>query len=116
MKLQNGDMPNVSEAIDLGTVPEGVAPKILGPNPANPTTGDFARFLDQHSGTKIPPHRRVLMAIQHYRGQELIDMNDTETVYRAEIKGLGTLVFQADCKGWGVDWAVLDKSGGVVEG
>ena len=116
MKLQNGDMPNVSEAIDLGTVPEGVAPKVLGSNPANPKTEDFARFLDQYSGTKLPPHRRVLMAIQHYREQGVIDMADKETVYQAEIIGLGTLIFQVDYKGWGVDWAVLDANGNVVKG
>ena len=114
MKLQNGDMTNVSEAIDLGTVPEGVAPKVLGSNPANPKTEDFARFLDRYSGTKIPPHRRALMAIAHYRDGG-IDVLDPETSYRCEIPGLGSLVFGGDKLGFGTDWAVLGKNGEVVE-
>ena len=116
MKLQNGDMPNVSEAIDLGTVPEGAAPKVLGPNPANPATPDFARFLDQHSGAKIPAHRRVLMAIQHYKDTGVYDVSEKLAAYRVNIPGLGTLYFQRDRMGWGDDFAVLDKNGEVVEG
>ena len=116
--LVYGSIPNREVAVDLGTVPDEAVPQKLTTRTmgSKPATEDFVRLVSQYGGVKIPAHRRVLMAIQHYRDQGVIDMSDKETVYQAEISGLGTLVFQVDYKSWGVDWAVLDAKGNVVKG
>lgn len=106
MKLQYGDLPDISEAVDLGVCDI----------PGTRETFENAREWAQNDtnramyGNVIPPYRRALNAVQYYREQDFTD----EEVYRAEIPKLGTLVFQRDELGWGTNWAVLDKNGEVV--
>lgn len=101
-----GDLPQVAEAIDLGTCDI----------PGTRETFENAREWAQNDtnramfGKSIPPYRRALNAVQYYREQGFTDGE----VYRAEIPKLGTLVFQRDEQDWGTDWAVLDKNGEVV--
>lgn len=110
MPLIHGDMPVLADAIDLGVVPVGVAPELID----NADVGWNNTQIVPHVGERIPAPRRVLMAIQHYRGEGIL--TDEKLVpYRAELSGLGTLVFQIDRMGWGTDWVVLDRNGEVVK-
>lgn len=111
MKLQYGALPQVADAIDLGTVPEHVAPVHL----ENRHVGWNNEQAMPHYGAKIPPHRRVLMAVAYYRGQGVLADAAVLEPYRVEIPKLGTLVFQTDRMGGGIDWAVIGKDGEVKE-
>ena len=116
MKLQNGDMPDIENAIDLGTVPEGVAPATLENRPEYPQTEELSRLLNQYKGTAIPPHRRVYDTIRYYRDTGVYDVSEKLVPYRVNIPGLGTLYFQRDRLGWGDDFVVLGTNGEVMEG
>lgn len=111
MKLQYGDLPNIDDAIDLGEVPRGVAESKI----RSEDIGWNNEQLRPHYGATIPPHRRALLAVQHYRLQGVLDDVEQGQPFRAEIPGLGTLVFQTDRMNWGTDWAVLNDKGEVLE-
>ena len=91
--MRYGNPPNVKDCIELGTVPERVAPRTIQ------NEGIFAgnEVVFQAAGMKIPPVRRVWMVIRHYREQP--------TPWQVRVPGLGVLVYGNDN---GLEnWAVI---------
>lgn len=112
VKLQYGELLDVTEAIDVGTPPGYLTANRLSPTgTANDTiTVERVRAL---ADEKVPARRIALNVIAYYRDR--IGGFDGGEVYRTNLPGLGTLVFGRDEQGWGVSWAVLNKNGEAVD-
>lgn len=95
--LQYGNPPDPTDCVDLGTVPLDVAPKEI--ENAGIFAGDMA--LMGLYGTKVPPQRRVWLAISYFRDK------DVPVPWRATIPGLGELIYTRNDNG-SEDWKVLN--------
>lgn len=99
--LRYGNPPDISDCVDLGTVPLEVSPKKIENN------GIFAGDMIVHelSGMEIPSHRRAMLTVSYYRDK------DVPKPYRVNIPGLGTLVYadrDAETGLAGDNWEILE--------
>lgn len=94
-KLQYGEPPAEEDCVDIGVVPENVAPVKL----TNEFIGRNTEFYNL-VGAEIPPVRRAWLTVAHYR------YADVPLPYKVKIPGLGTLLYDKD--EWESDcWAVV---------
>lgn len=98
--LRYGNPPKLEECVDLGTVPLDVVPRRIQ------NEGMFAGDMNliEMYEVEIPPHRRAWLAIAYFRDKEVL------VPWRAEIPGLGTLVYtdrDAETGIVGDNWEVL---------
>lgn len=91
----DSEMPQEGECVDMGTVPANVAPRTV----ENRDLGENSMDLADLFGSEVPPVRRVLMTVAHYRNKGV------EYPYAVKIPGLGRLLVgldKYDCECWTV--------------
>lgn len=99
-ELKFGNPPPIEDCVDIGTVPDGVAPFKLE------NTGRFAGLdiltREGVAGSVIPPVRRAWLVVAYYRPR--VRSGDIPVPYVVRVPGLGTLTYNLGA--YGDEWEV----------
>lgn len=99
MNLSYGNLLNIKDCTDIGTVHEAVAPRKIK------NEGIFAgdETVGEMYGEEIPALRRAWLVVAHFRPG--VRSGEIPTPYSVKLEGLGTIVYSLD--ELGDNWAVI---------